>query len=265
MDPKLKDLLEAAANMYEMGQTMYQEFQHLFHTDEEGREKLLKMLSSWSHWYSLSHAEFVSISAGILGMASILSESSEHTDRLDANLAFISKAKDFDGDTEHITSRFGEDVAHKLVLQVVFANHFSQLAMVRRNRSINCMLEQIREKVDDYIEIIFEAVSIDASVVSNPEISNFVAQWTVEKDVENLDKLSKSIAGRYPRGKRDESLDQHRFMTAVLEEFMGSIRPETVDEMNQLLKLLYEGEDPVEAIRYHLRVRKKDTRRAKAH
>ncbi|RUO39242.1 hypothetical protein CWE22_10855 [Pseudidiomarina aestuarii] len=265
MDDRFKELLETVASMYEMGQSLSDEFFHLIDTDPDGRQIILDQLTSWSHWYSLSSAEFTSIAAGILGMASLFADGDLKGDKIEASLRFAEKAADFEGSLEDASKHFGEEIAQKLVFQVVFANYYSQLAVARRNRSINFMLEQIREEVDDYVEIIFEAVSIDPSVVSNYEIAQFISKWTVERNKINLDKLAKAILGKYPRGKREPSVDQHRFMTTVLEEFLGSVKPETVDQMNQLLGLLQEGEDPVEAIKYHLRIRKRDTRRTKAH
>lgn len=265
MDNNLKRLLQATSSLYELGQSQSSEIFELLETNAKGREKLNEMLTSWSHWYSLSSAEFAVISVRIMGMGSILAESSGQGDRVEASLAFSEKIPDFEPSLDDAKEMFGvgEEQAEKLVLQVIFANHYSQLALARRNRSLNVMLEQIRERVDDYIEIIFEAISIDPLVVSNYEIATFIAQWTIANDRENLDKLARAIAGKYPRGNRDKSLDKHRLMTTALEEFIGSVTPETVDDMNQLLKLLHEGEDPIEAIKYHLRIRKKDTRRTK--
>lgn len=265
MNDKLNRLLEATSSLYELGQSQSEEIFELIEKNAAGRERLNEMLSSWSHWYSLSSAEFTVITASIMGMGGILAESSDKGDRVDASLAFAEKIPDFEPSLDEAKEilGLGEEQAQKFVLQVIFANHYGQLALARRNRSINVMLEQIRERVDDYNEIVFEAVSIDPSVVSNLEVANLIAQWTVANDRENLDKLAKAVAGKYPRGKRDESLDKHRLMTTALEEFTGSVTPETVDDMNQLLKLLHEGEDPIEAIKYHLRIRKKDTRRTK--
>lgn len=265
MDNNLKRLLQATSSLHELGQSQSSEIFELLETNAKGREKLNEMLTSWSHWYSLSAAEFAVISASIMGMGSILAESSGHGDRVEASLAFAEKIPNFQPSLDDAKEMFGvgEEQAQKLVLQVIFANHYSQLALARRNRSLNVMLEQIRERVDDYIEVIFEAVSIDPSAVSNPEIARFIAQWTVANDRKELDKLSKAILGKYPRGKREQNLDKHRLMTTALEEFTGSATPETIDDMNQLLKLLHEGEDPIEAIKYHMRIRKKDTRRTK--
>ncbi|WP_411361150.1 hypothetical protein [Pseudidiomarina sp. YC-516-91] len=267
MDDKLSRLLQVTSSIYDLGEEQADDFSKLLDENAEGRKRLNQMLTSWSHWYSLTSAEFRIVSACVMGMGGILSESSKKGNRVDANLAFAEKIPDFELSLDDATASLGlgEDETQRLILQVFFANHYSQLALARRNRSLNVMLEQIRERVDDYIEIVFEAVCIDPSVVSNLEVANLIAQWTVANNRENLDKLAKAVAGKYPRGKRDESLDKHRLMTTALEEFTGSVTPETVDDMNQLLKLLHEGEDPIEAIKYHLRIRKKDTRRTRAH
>lgn len=267
MDDKLSRLFQVTSSIYDLGEEQAEVFPKLLDKNAVGRERLNQMLSSWSHWYSLTSAEFKIISASVMGMGGILAESSEKGDRVDANLAFAEKIRDFEPSLDDAKEMFGlgDDEAQKLILQIIFANRYSQLALARRNRSLNVMLQQIRERVDDFVEIIFEAISIDPSVVSNHEVARFIAQWTVANDSENLNKLAKAIAGKYPKGKRDQSLDKHRLMTTALEEFTGSVTPETIDDMNQLLKLLHEGEDPIEAIKYHLRIRKKDTRRTKAH
>lgn len=261
MNKKLEDVLEQALELHQMGLSLAEEFLEQIKADKVGREKLLVKLTSWSHWYSLGSADISILIAELMGIAVTLSEAE---DRVDARLTFVEKAKTHELSLDEATGHFGAEVAEKLVLQVIFANYYSQLAISQRNRSINVMLEQIREQVPDYQEVIFEAVSIDPTVVSNFEIANHIAHWTISNDTAQLGKLSKAIVGKYPR-RREESLDEHRFMTTVLEELTGSLKPETVDNMNQLLNLLQEGEDPVEAIKYHLRVRKKDTRRANTH
>lgn len=262
MDEKIV-LLREILQLHQYCQSEAQEVFELVNIDTLGREKLFSSLTSWSHWYSLSHIELTMIAANLMGVHQLLKESSMSEDRFEANLRFASKVKTFEASLDEVNEVFGEEQAKLIVLQILFALHYSQQAISRRNRSINCMLAQIRKQVDDYQEIIFEAVSIDPTVVTNPELANIIARWTVENNEEYLTKLSKALIGKYPRGKRDADLDEHRYMTNVLEEFTDDLRAETIDEMNQVLNLLQEGEDPIEAIKYHLRIRKRDTRGTK--
>ena len=157
----------------------------------------------------------------------------------------------------------GEKQANKIILQLCFALNFNQQAIARRNRSINEMLEQIRDKVDDYEEIIFEAISVDKSVVTNFEVAEHISRWTICKETKLLKKLSKAIAGKYPRNSRMVALDEHRYMTAVLRDLSGEPTPQMVSEMNELLKTMAEGDDPIRQIRNHLDIRAKDTRKTK--
>ncbi|SDB37873.1 hypothetical protein SAMN02927930_01457 [Pseudidiomarina indica] len=194
----------------------------------------------------------------------MVEQSTENVDPLDAKMAFLERMKDFEFSTEILEQHMDKQEAEKKLATYLIALMFNMKAFAHRNRPINIMIEQIRNRVDDYEEIIFEAVSIDASVVSNPEIAEFISVWSFERNEEMLGKLSKAIVGKYPRGKRTVGLDDLRIMTAILEEVDGKVDVETVYEMSQLFNLIAEGKDLGAAIQKHLQTRKKDTRKSKA-
>src|SRR5690554_4386723 len=130
----------------------------------------------------------------------ILEQAAEHNTPLNIKYSFLSQILKHQPSTDFLVQFINEKEARKLAIQLFFALTYSMKALAHRNRPINTMLEQIREKVDDYEEIIFEAISIDASVVGNSEIAGFISRWVITGNSEMLTKLSKAIVGKYPRG-----------------------------------------------------------------
>lgn len=226
----------------------------------KARQNLQQYVTTWSDLYSLSFLEFIAMFAIVVGAAPLIEEAAKHSDSLDAKETFLKKFDDFEISTEFLEKYLSKDEAHQFIASFIIALHFNMAAKAHRNRSICEMLEQIRNRVEKHEEIIFEAISIDASVIANSEIAEFISRWTFERNKVMLDKLSKAIVGKYPIGKRMKGLDDYRLMTTVLEEIDGEVTSESVYEMNQLLNLIAEGKDLESAIQKHLQRRKKDKR-----
>lgn len=239
-------------------------FFQLLANDPKAKQKLQKYVTTWSELYSLSFLEFMALFVVMVGAAPLIEKAAKHSDSLDAKETFLDQFDDFEISTEFLEKYLSKDEARQVVASFIIALHFNMAAKAHRNRSICEMLEQIRNRVEKHEEIIFEAISIDASVISNTEIAEFISRWTFERNETQLGKLSKAIVGKYPIGKRIKGLDDYRLMTTILEEIDGEVTSESVYEMNQLLNLIAEGKDLESAIQKHLQMRKKDTRMSNA-
>lgn len=263
MDARKLKVLKEVMDFYKQKTAEENEFYKLLSQDPDAQLEFRNLVTNWSEFYSLSFVEFLAIFIILSGATPLLAKANEEKSRLDNQLSFLDQMKNFEISTHHLQQFMSEEEASKLMMQLTFALNYNMKAFAHRNRPINTMLEQIREKVEDYEEIIFEAISIDPSVVSNSEIADFIARWTAERNEANLVKLSKAIVGKYPRGKRTVGLDNYRMMVSTLEELEGKISAEAIDEMNSFLNLIAEGEDLDSAIRKHLQTRKHDTRKSK--
>lgn len=228
--------------------------------EPKSQEKLQQYVTTWAELYSLTFLELVTMFVIIAGAAPILREVAKHSDALNAKESFLNQMKEFEISTDFLENHLETDEARKTITSFFMALRFNIKALAHRNRTICDMLEQVRTRVEKHEEIIFEAISIDPSVVTNSEIAEYISRWTFERNETQLGKLSKAIVGKYPIGKRVVGLDDFRLMIAALEDIDGKVTPETVGEMNQLFNLMAEGTDPEAAIQKHLQRRKKDTR-----
>lgn len=260
MDEKEINILEQLHGLLKDGKEEERKFFDFLASNPEGRVKLESKLENWTELYSLTFLEFMTVFVVISGASSLIEQANQQESRADIQLAFLEQMESFDISLSSLNEALGEDEATAFMMQFVFALQHNMKAIARRNRSINTMLKQIRNRVDNYEEIIFEAISIDPSVVSNSEIADFIALWTINQNTERLTKLSKAIVGKYPIGKRTVGLDDMRMMIAVQGEVTGNLDAESVYEMSILFNLIAEGNDLEAAIRKHLQRRKHDTR-----
>jgi hypothetical protein len=153
-----------------------------------------------------------------------------------------------------------EDETAELLIQLLFAAHFSMLAIAQRNRTLNDMVAEVRAKAVDYEKVVFEAVSIDPTIIANPEIADVITHWTLKGDDRALDKLSRAIKGSYPR-KRADYANNLRTMMRMVEEIDGEVSVQSLVSVNELLSLVSEGDDIYSSLQKHLHTRRKDTRR----
>lgn len=260
MTSKKNQLLKEVSKLLKTLKQDERSFFESLATHPEAKEKLQKYVTTWSELYSLSLLEFMAMFVVVAGAAPILQEVTKYTDPLDAKESFLKQIENFELSTEFLENHLDTDEAQKFLAGFIIALQFNLKALAHRNRSICDMLEQIRTRVTKHEEIIFEAISIDPSVITNSEIAEYISRWTFERSEIKLGKLSKAIVGKYPIGKRTVGLDDFRFMIAALEDIEGNASVESVYQMNQLLNLVAEGNDPLAAFQKHLQRRKKDTR-----
>lgn len=260
MSSKKEKILKEFIRLIQEGKRDERSFFEFLASDPKSQQKLQQYVTTWAELYSLTFLEVATMFAIIVGGASILQEAAQHSDALDAKESFLNQMKEFKISTESLENHLETDESRKILASFFMALQFNVKALAYRNRTICDMLEQIRTRVNKHEEIIFEAISIDPSVVTNSEIAEYISRWTFERNETQLGKLSKAIVGKYPIGKRTVGLDDFRLMIAALEDIDGKVTAETVGEMNQLFNLMAEGTDPEAAIQKHLQRRKKDTR-----
>ncbi|WP_258808451.1 hypothetical protein [Pseudidiomarina sp. CB1] len=235
---------------------------HAIRNDPEARGKLFFKVSNWSHWYSLPFVNLCAFAANLSGLTEPLIEAFKDEDLLKARLSFLDKISGHKLEFEKPEESWSEEQTVQLFVQVLFAIHYSLSAIGQRNRSLNCMVDELKSGCEKPEEVIFEAVSIDPSIIANADVALHISRWTLEGNAEYFDRLSRTIKGTYP-AKRAQYANDLRIMAQVAEDLEDELTVKTMYEMNQLLNLIVEGEDPYEAIRKHLQTRKKDTRRSK--
>jgi hypothetical protein len=146
------------------------------------------------------------------GLWSIL-KNLEGEDKMQAFLDYIGSDPDFD--TDGITSN-PQQAAGFLCSFIPIIHCFVSFCMYRK--SINRLLEEARQGVD---KSLFQAISIDQSVLSTKTTAARLAQAVMRSDEEFFDQLARAIKGTYPK-KPDEHLGFARLILAFIEDATGS-------------------------------------------
>lgn len=155
---------------------------------------------------------------------------------------------------------FLSDANHKELLAISVAARFNFEAMKKFQRTINDMLGEIRAKNEGYESLIFKAAKIDSMVIATDTISEEQKNRVLNGDMSFIKKLSQAI-NPATSDKRQRHANTVRFLIYSLHKSSGNFP--TVDELvslNRQQGFLVEGEDVGEALRYHLREYKKQTR-----
>lgn len=222
-------------------------------------ERFLDRVSSWAFWYSLPFDELVLLLIVTSGLSSEFDEELED-DVDDFRLELLKKLPNLEVNLTRLTDSMTEEESLQLLIQLIFATHFTIFAISQRNRTLNDMVWEVRSGADDYEKVIFEAVSIDPSIVSNPEIADVITRWTLQGNDKNLDMLARAIKGSYPR-KRADYANNLRTMMQMIEEIESEVSIKSLVSVNELLELVSEGDDIYSSLQKHLHTRRKDTRR----
>lgn len=222
-------------------------------------ERFMQRVSSWSVWYSLSFDELVLMLIVVSGLTSEFAHDTED-DVDEFRQALLDKLPSLEVKLTKLNDSMTEDETAELLIQLIFAANFTMFAIAQRNRTLNDMIEEVRAKVDDYDKVIFEAISIDPTIVTNPEIADVITHWTLGGNQKAFDKLARAIKGSYPR-KRADYANNLRTMMQMIEEIEGEVSIQSLVSVNELLELVSEGDDIYSTLQKHLHTRRKDTRR----
>lgn len=225
----------------------------------EVANRFMGKVSSWAVWYSLSFQDLVLLLVVATGLADEFDRELED-DADEFRLSLLEKLPSLEVNLTKLNESMTEDETAELLIQLIFAAHFTMFAIAQWNRPLNDMMAEIRAKVDDYEKVIFEAVSIDPTIVTNPEIADVITRWTLLGNDRAFDNLSRAIKGSYPRRRADYA-NNLRTMMQMIEEIEGKVSIQSLVSVNELLELVSEGDDIYSSLQKHLHTRRKDTRR----
>ena len=242
------------SNNNEAGQILYE-----LQSGSPNAVKFLGRVSAWAIWYSLSFQELVLLLIVVMGLADKFDR--ELGDDVDLfRQSLLDEFPSLDVNLTKLNDSMTEDESAELLIQLILATHFTMLSISQRNRTLNDMVAEVRSKVDNYEKVIFEAVSIDPTIVANFEIADVISRWTLQGNDKALDNLSRAIKGSYPRRRADYA-DNLRTMMRMIEEIEGEVSIKSLVSVNELLELVSEGDDIYSSLQKHLHTRRKDTRR----
>ncbi|WP_301834534.1 hypothetical protein [Pseudidiomarina terrestris] len=222
-------------------------------------DRFLKKVSSWAVWYSLSFQDLIILLITVAGVSSEFDEELED-DVDEFRQSLLDKLPSLEVNLTKLNDSMTEEDTAELLIQLIFAAHFTMFAIAQRNRTLNDMVSEVCKQPDESEKVIFEAVSIDPTIVANPEIADVISRWTLQGNDKNFDKLSRAIKGSYPR-KRADYANSLRTMMRMLEEIEGEVTIQSLISVNELLELVSEGNDIYSSLQKHLHTRRDDTRR----
>lgn len=223
--------------------------------------RFLDKVSSWAVWYSLSFQDLVLFLVFVAGLTNEFDEELE--DDVDGfRQSLLDKIPNLEVNLTKLNESMSEEETGELLIQLIFAAHFTMFAIAQRNRTLNDMVAEIRATVDDYEKVVFEAVSIDPTIVTNPEVAGVIARWTLQGNDKAFDNLSRAIKGSYPKRRADYA-NNLRTMMRMIEDIEGEVSIQSLVSVNELLELVSEGDDIYSSLQKHLQTRRKDTRRLK--
>lgn len=175
---------------------------------------------SWAEAYSLNLLEMVALLVVLAGLTDEIKDVSKDNFVFDA----IQEA-----DIELIDFGEGIEYSKYQFTALTFALIKSLHALQLYGRSLNTMLRQI--VAGDQI-LLFEAIKVDSTFVSNPEIATFLAKAELRGDKGFKKKLTNAING-VPNARR-QSMSPFRFAVHCLEE-LGQFDSMSEDEIYNLL------------------------------
>lgn len=227
--------------------------------------ELLKSLKDresiyWSHWYEVPQTVLNQLLIKASGFEKSFGEDTKKTafewmELLQEHLADENTQPDFEAFSQD------RDIGQKIFIEIVIASQHNTMAIEQRNKSISHMVEQIRNRIPRSDDFVLETLTVDPAAVSNPTIEKYIQKAAQDCDEKFLSRIPKALMKKSPRP-RDPNLDMLRLMMMLIAELQGKENPsiKAVEEANDLLQLVQESEDTVEAIRHHIKNRRKDRR-----
>lgn len=215
---------------------------------------------SWSHWYEVPQTVLNQLLMKASGFEKLFGKGTKKTafewmELLQEHLADEHTQPDFEVFSQD------PDTGKKAFIEIMIASQQNIIAIEQRNKSISYMVEQIRNRVARSDDFVLEALTVDPAAVSNPTIEKYIHKGAQDCDEKFLSRIPKALMKKSPRP-RDPSLDMLRLTMTLIAELQGKENPsiKAVEEANDLLQLVRESEDTVEAIRHHIKNRRRDRR-----
>jgi hypothetical protein len=206
---------------------------------DEYYEKIESFIAPWSHLYEFSFNTILVLMFEAVGLREELnqiigsspapSEALNHFERLQ---------EDFDVDSLPNLEAIDEEDARLVtfLFSLLFTHLHNIEAIKQRNRPISTMIQQIKTRVDGYEKIIFEAITIDRTVVSNPTIAKEITKAQLRHDESFMNSLSKAITRTKP-ARYKQPFDDLRFMMQALSEYVTKEHPSQHD-LNDMAEAL---------------------------
>jgi len=168
----------------------------------------------WSMFYELPYRIFLAICILELGLTQEVKEIAASDNQMQASLEHMKKLDETDEEYEELSE---EGKAFRFSLVIASFKQFSSMAI--HSRPLSKLIEQVREGNDNAL---FDAVLVDQSVLATPTVARRIQTAQLTRDGDFMDLLSKAIKGSRPkRQKRDNSLDDLRYMMEVMDEEIG--------------------------------------------
>jgi len=242
--------------LVEIAETYNEAKQNLPNFQMARRNIQLERDISWSHWYEVSEQTLIQIMLKVSGLSKAFDANQKKTP-----IEWIRSIQDVLSKAEPDFTVLNDDVikAENAFIELIIALNFNQAALEQRNKSISEMISAIKDKSDNSQELVLEAISIDPSVMSNLTIEKFIREAAETQDQKFLSKIPNAMMKKAPRPRQPE-FDQLRWFMRIIADMEQKENPslKAIEEANDILKLMRETEDTVEAIRHHIKVRRED-------
>jgi len=215
---------------------------------------------SWSHWYEVSQTTVNQFFIQASGLNCVFKPGEKRTffEWMEVLQTHLSEEK-----LEPNFNAFSKDEGEgkKVFAELVIAAQHNLTALEQRNKTISDIVERVASSSPRAEDYILEAITIDPTVLSAPTVERFIQKAVLEQNNKFLSKISSALLKKSPRP-RDPEYDHLRLMMSVIAELQGRDNPslKALDETNDLLHLIKESDDTLEAMRHHIKTRRKDTR-----
>ncbi len=177
----------------------------------EGTEKLSKHIEPWADLYELSFDTLLSTYFTVLGLGDLIEGTGKASDPHEYWLNFLESGAESLASPENLEAIFPE------FLMLFQAVRGSLSAAKQYHVTMDVLLEQA-EAGDD--EALFNAVTVDRSVLANSVVAKRIARAEVASDEKFMDKLSKAVKRSRPR-RPNQEYDDLRYMMKILLEGAG--------------------------------------------
>ncbi|MDN7125081.1 hypothetical protein J6I90_09335 [Pseudidiomarina sp. 1APP75-32.1] len=210
---------------------------------------------SWSQWYEVPISTVANLMLKVSGFEEAFKgQVKSLEDWLVATNEFFATAE---GDLSVLDSDPAK--AENKFIELVTSLKYNHIALEQRNKSITEMVAAIRSEASNASELVLEAISIDPTAMSSPTIEKYIRNAATSGDERFLKRIPNALMKKAPRPRQPE-LDQLRWMMMVVASLEKQENPSVgaMVETNDLLKLMNETEDTIEAIRHHIKTRRTD-------
>lgn len=194
---------------------------------EQSRAELLlhlDIVNSWSDWYERPFEELLAEKERLFSEVSATETGAQKAERRSQQLSEVIAGA---ATPDYVAFPSDQHLINAIRIQIAYG--FQMKAMGVFSESLSSLFQKVRGGDDSAL---FEAVTIDYSVISAPTVANRVAKAIVKNDVDFRTALTKAILGIKPR-RPDPKYDDLRYMIEVLQENLDE--PLNARELSDIL------------------------------